>query len=396
MWKLIRRKNKEKSVKKTKKSRNSCIEMEISGYNIERTLNFLCSKNVEFYEVEKYNLKQARIQIKPKDKKFVKQFLAERKIEVESEKYVGLFKLSNFFKVRYGILIGLFLAISLVIVMSNFMLKIDVIGAENVDAAEIVTMLEENGVSPFTHLNSIQTEQVEKLVLQHFDKVSSVSAIKKGCTIVINIKEKVINDEFEDLENISPLLATQNGMITDITLIQGTLLVKVGDIVKVGDPLVAPYTFDSNGKQIPIVPKAKIMADVWLTGKEEHTESYIKKERTGDFVSFRQTTLFGSPIFSNLSECPFENYDIEEKICYLTDYVIPIKYKEIFYFETKCVIIEKKFEDVKDELFAQAKKNALMQVGGDVDIKNEDCTYAQNGDKWIVTYTVTINKNIAI
>ena len=142
MWKLIRRKNKEKSVKKTKKSKNSCIEMEISGYNIERTLNFLCSKNVEFYEVEKYNLKQARIQIKPKDKKFVKQFLAERKIEVESEKYVGLFKLSNFFKVRYGILIGLFLAISLVIVMSNFMLRIDVIGAENVDAAEIVAMLE--------------------------------------------------------------------------------------------------------------------------------------------------------------------------------------------------------------------------------------------------------------
>ena len=302
MWKLIRRKNKEKNVEKTKKSRNSCIEMEISGYNIERTLNFLCSKNVEFYEVEKYNLKQARIQIKPKDKKFVKQFLAERKIEVESEKYVGLFKLSNFFKVRYGILIGLFLAISLVIVMSNFMLKIDVIGAENVDEAEIVAMLEENGVSPFTHLNSIQTERVEKLVLQNFDKVSSVSAIKKGCTIVINIKEKVINDEFEDLENISPLLATQHGMITDITLIQGTLLVKVGDIVKVGDPLVAPYTFDSNGKQIPIVPKAKIMADVWLTGKEEHTESYMKKERTGNFVSFRQTTLFGSPIFSNLSE----------------------------------------------------------------------------------------------
>lgn len=396
MWKLIKRKNKEKSDKKSKKSRNSCIEMEITGYNIERTLNFLCSKNIQFYEVEKYNLKQARIQIKPKDKKFVKQFLAERKIEIDSEKYVGLFKFTNFFKIRYGILIGLFLAISLIIIMSNFMLKIDVVGAEKVDAGEIVAMLEENGVSPFTHLNSIQTEQVEKLVLQHFDKVSSVSAIKKGCTIVINIKEKVINDEFENLENVSPLLATQNGMITDITLIQGTLLVKVGDIVKIGDPLVAPYTIDSNGKQIPIVPKAKIMADVWLTGKTEHTENYLKKERTGQFVSFRQTTLFGMPIFSNLDESPYENYDIEEKVGYLTNYVIPIKYKEIFYFETKCVIIEKKFENVKDELTSQAKKNALMQVGEDVDIKNEDCAYAQNGDRWVVVYTITINKNIAI
>lgn len=396
MLKLIKHKNKEKNQKKTQKSRNSCVELTISGYNIERTLNFLCSKNVEFFEVEKYNIKQARIQIRRKDKKFVKKCLEERKIEITNEKNVGFFKLTNFFKLRYGILIGLFLAFALVIVLSNFMLKIEVLGAESVDCNEIISFLNQNGVAPFKHLNSISTEQVEKLVLDNFDRVSSVSAIKKGCSIVINIKEKVINEDFEDLANLSPLLATQNGMITEINLIQGTLLVKVGDIVRVGDALVAPYTLDSNGKQIPIVPKAEITADVWLTGSCEHEENAIKKERTGESVSFRQTTLFGLPIFSNKGEVPFENYDVEIKTSYLTNYIIPIKYEEIFYFETKYVIIEKKFEEVKDSLILQAKKNALMQVSDATNIKNEDCSYSQNGNKWVVTYTVTISKNIAV
>lgn len=91
MLKLIKHKNKEKNQKKTQKSRNSCVELTISGYNIERTLNFLCSKNVEFFEVEKYNIKQARIQIRRKDKKFVKKCLEERKIEITNEKNVGFF-----------------------------------------------------------------------------------------------------------------------------------------------------------------------------------------------------------------------------------------------------------------------------------------------------------------
>lgn len=393
MWKLIK-KNKQKTSKKSKKNKKSCVELKISGYNLERTLNFLCAKNVEFYEVEKINPKNARIQIKSKDKKLVKKSLEERKIAVISENYVGLLKVRNFFRLRYGFLIGLFLAVVMIIVLSNFMLNIEVMGTEKLNAKDIVSMLNDNGIYTFKHLNSVSTEQVEKLIIENFDEVSSVSAIKKGCSIIINLKEKVINEEFENLENLSPLLAKQNGIITEIDLIQGTPLVKVGDIVKVGQALIAPYTLDSNGKQIPIVPKANIMADIWLEGCCEHDETVMKTERTGNVVSYRQTTLFGFPLFSNIDKAPFQEYEMEIKESCLTNQILPIKYKEIFYFETKCVIIEKDFESVKEQLILQAKQNALNQITDNNVIKSEDCSYAKNGSKWIITYTITVNKDI--
>lgn len=380
-----------KLIRKTK----SCVEIDICGYNLERTLNFLCGHGVDFLEIKKHDLKNATVQIKPANKNYVVKYLTERKFEIKSIKYRGFCGTLDFFKHRVGIIIGIFVLISFLIVMNNFLFNIQINGCEKISSDEIVNLLNENGYKNFTNLNSVDTKKIEKLVLDNFSQISMCSAIVRGNSIVINVKEKILNEEYENLGKLSPLLATQNGLITEIDLIQGTVLVKVGDIVKVGDPLVAPYTLDSNGKQIPIVPKAKILAEVWISGESEHEECVAKQERTGKFVSFRQTTINNATIFSNIKEqVPFENFEKEEKTTYLTNYILPIKYKEIFYYETKSVIIEKKFEDVKQQKIDEAKKVAMLQVENN-QILNENFDVVQKDGKFVVNYVITIKKDIA-
>ena len=374
-----------------------CVELDLCGLNIERTLNCLCKQKVEFYYVEKKDIKNVKIKIKNKYLKIILKTLNENNIEITNIKYAGIYKINNLLKNRKGLILGLIFCLILLIIFNNFLFNIKVFGNENVKTEDIVFKLSENGVNTLTHMNNISTEQIEKIILENFEDVGMVSAVKKGTSIVINIKEKLKHEEQHDgFNNLTPVLSTQNGMITKIELISGTPLVKVGDIVKVGDPLVAPYVVNSVGQQIPIVAKANVYADVWLTGTAEHHEVVNRTERTGNKQTFRETSLFNIPIFTNTRECEFKNYEIEVKESYLSTTILPIKYKEIFYFETKCVIIEQKFEEVKSSVIENAKQNALLQIKETDVILKEDYSISENNGKFVVEYVITTNKNIAI
>lgn len=372
------------------------VELEICGYNIERALNVLSGSGVEFLETEKTGVKNARVQFKNRYRKQVKKYLKEHKFEIVSERLLGFSWIANFFKFRWGILLGAVISVVLFIFMNTFLLGFRIDGVSAELEKEIVEVLGRNGISVLKPIESVETDEVEKIILENFESVSLVSAVKKGSSILISVKEKISSDEFDGLNNLTPLLATQNGIITDICLIQGTLLVKVGDVVRVGDPLVAPYTCDASGKQIPVNPKAEIVADVWITGESEHSEVETRVERTGEVVKFRESSFLGRTIFSNAGEIPFESYEIVEKTSYLTDFIFPIKYREIFYFETKCDIIEMTFKEVEEKKLEEAKQKAYMQVADLSKIKSEDYSISENEGKWVVVYTITLSKDIAV
>ena len=372
------------------------VELEICGYNIERALNVLSGSGVEFLETEKTGVKNARVQFKSRYRKQVKKYLKEHKFEIVSERLLGFSWIANFFKFRWGILLGAVISVVLFIFMNTFLLGFSIDGVSAELEREIVEVLGRNGISVLKPIESVETDEVEKIILENFESVSLVSAVKKGNSILISVKEKISSDEFDGLNNLTPLLATQNGIITDICLIQGTLLVKVGDVVRVGDPLVAPYTYDASGKQIPVIPKAEIVADVWITGESEHSEVETRVERTGEVVKFRESSFLGRTIFSNAGEIPFESYEIVEKTSYLTDFIFPIKYREIFYFETKCDIIEMTFKEVEEKKLEEAKQKAYMQVADLSKIKSEDYSISENEGKWVVVYTITLSKDIAV
>ena len=230
--------------------------------------------------------------------------------------------------------------------------------------------------------------------MENFDDVSLVSVVKKGCSLIINIKEKLKNEEMENLNNLSPLVATEDGIIKHINLIQGTLCINEGDIVKKGDKLVLPYTIDSEGKQIPITPKAEILAEVWITGISKHSESEAKVTRTGNYILSRETSLCGIPIFSNNVENTYSEYEVETRENYLSSKFLPIKYKETFYFETICDIINIDFNAVKEKKLEEAKNNAFSKIDDTLNIINENFSISENFGNYVITYTLTAEKDI--
>lgn len=364
-----------------------------SGYNLERTLNNLCNKNIEFMSIEKTNSKEAKIEISPLYENEVENFFKSKNIKITEKKYNGILKIQKFLLARFGILIGLFFVFCFFIIASNYVWNIEIFGNETHSANEIITVLNQNGVNLYDALNKKSNSEIEQIIFDNFNEVSMVSVVKKGTTIIINIKECLQNED--NINEFSALVANNDGIITNIELIQGTLLVKVGDIVRAGQELVAPYIINSLGQQVPMEPKADIYADVWLSGESVHYDMQNIVERTGKKVVERRIEFLGKEIFSNEFHIPYEKYEIEKIETYLTETLIPIKYQLINYYEVIYQIVEQRFDEVKTEKINEAKNLARIRVKEGEEIKSENHIITTTCGKTTVSYVIIVSRKIS-
>jgi sporulation protein YqfD len=370
------------------------VTLYAAGYNLERSLNMLCSKNVDILSVRKLDVKNSVIEVLACDEKYVVDFLRGKNIEIKRKKYNGIARINKFFLLRYGLLIGAFLAFCFFVVASNYVWKIEGIGNKTRTQTEIVELLNQNGVNIFDALNEKTNEEIEKILLDNLEEVSMVSVIKKGTTILINIKEKLLNDEHENLGEYTALLATIDGIISRIELIQGTLNVKVGDMVRIGNELVLPYVKDSSGQTIPIQPKANIYLETWLTGESVHFDVKAVVERTGNVEIERKITFLNQEIFTQKPDVTFAHYETECNETYLSDSLMPIKYITTYYHETELKFIEQSFDEVENDKIMEAKDLARMQLKERDTIKSENHIITSSNGRTTVSYVITIERKI--
>lgn len=381
--------------KKERKSKRLSVTFSLSGYNFERWLNVLSSKGVEIYSAEKLDVKNSRLEVGIENEKNVENFLKSKNFSVLKKEYNGLARPIKFFSVRFGIIIGIFVCFCFYVVASNYVWRIEVFGNERVDSKEIESVLNDNGISIFSPLNSKTNEQIENIILENFNDVSMVSVVKKGTSIIINLKEKLITEEIDDSNQNSAILAVEDGTIKNIKVVQGTALVKVGDKVRAGDALVAPYIVDSSGKQTSTKPKAEITFELIISGESEHKDLVETEKRTGKSVSERKMSFLDKEIVTTKAEIPFEKYELEKNETYLSTSVLPLKYVTLTYYELEKVTIEQNFEEVKDKKIEEAKKLAMTRKNETDVVVYENFVITEKDGKTIVDYVICVERIVS-
>lgn len=380
-----------KRAKKEKRSKKTSVTFSLSGYNFERWLNVLSNKGVEILSAEKIDVKNSKLEVEIEREKQVETFLKSKNFQVVGKQYNGLARPLKFFGTHFGIIIGIFLCFCFYVVASGYVWRIEIMGNENVNSNEIIEVLDENGVSIFSPLNRNSNEEIEKIVLNNFKNVSMVSVVKKGTSIIVNIKEKLITNENQ---GFGALLASEDGTIKNIKLIQGTPVVKVGDVVRAGDELVAPYVVDSSGNCIPIEPKAEITFEFLLSGQSVHNNTVQVQKRTGRNVCERKMSFLDREIVTTKVEVPFENYELERSETYLSTSTLPLKYVTLTYHEIENVTIEKSFSEVKDEKIQEAKSLAFARKAEQDSVVYENYVITGKGDQTIVDYVVCVERTV--
>ena len=361
----------------------------INGLNQEKLLNEI-SKIATLTDVERHSKNETTFKCSYFDHKKVEKHLKTKNVKILKIEHEGLaFKLKTILT-SYGILAAMLLSAIFYSIQYQFILRYEVVGLDKLSQNEVVEFVKD-GYSRNKH--KIDTSEIEIGLVDKFDKISFVSCMIKGQTLVINIKEKLMPEEMYG--EFAPIVATKSGKISEIELISGTMLVKIGDFVQAGEILVAPYTIDTSGQLKKVEAKATIKAEVYNEGSVDHYSSFIQVERTGKTAQENDITLFGLTIYTFKDEMNFDLYEVEYEDANLSkNLFLPFKMIKTIYYELSQQLVQSNFEDVQEEYIEKAKQKALENCANCDTIIDEFYTLRHLSGVTIVNYCIVTLEEI--
>lgn len=368
------------------------VEFTIKNLNREKIFKEII-KITEINDV-KYDDKIINFKVKQNSSKKVEKLLINKGANILNKRQKGLFVFLKNTILRVGVIIPIIIFLIFILICNNFILKTQIIGINLISEQEVLEVLQQSGIDFFTQKSEVNLKELENNI-QKIDKVSLVSCIIRGNTLVVNIKEKVYNSEFEEKDKFLPLVSEYDGIITELTVIQGTPVVSVGQTIKAGQQLVLPYVIDSNGNKLAVKAMADIKADVFYNTLTQVSENYIVYQDTGNVCYNRELFLFGNKIFSTNTKCNFKHFRVEQANEYVGEKsILPIKYVKTKYIEQEQIYVENYFSTNKQKILEDCKqKTHLLTVSSDI-IKDEYFNVEELAGIVNISYTILVNKSV--
>ncbi len=358
---------------------------EIKGLNQERFFNNL-SKKYSIYELNRFEKSRAEFKVSFFDGEKVKKEILAAGYQILNEKKGGIFFIFSKLLKSYGLLLGIAAVFVSYFVQMPFVQRIEVWGSQN--ASEIKKFVDDEISS--RQKSKINTKALEQKIMAHFDNLTFVSVAILGQSLIVNVKSGIRPPEMD--ETFLPIVSQYDGVVTKIELVQGTVLVQVGDIIQKGQILVAGYVENAQGQTLNLPPKANIYIDVWVQASETHYDEKVVTRRTGNKIECCSVWLNSQQFYSNGKQNSFSCFEIESSEQILCkNNILPFVLKRDVYYETVSEKIVSSFEDEKDFIINSAREKCLQNIGESEIIKKEDVLILEGAGFTTVKYIITAN-----
>lgn len=374
--------------------KTSSARVKIYGVNISKLYKILKKNNIAMIDICRENYKTIYFTVTSHNLKKLFALLDKSCYTINVIEYYGTKKAIEFFKVRFGYIVGLVVFIVLIALSNMFVSEIKIYGNSKLSSQEICACLSQNGIKKGSIISRCNSDQIYSILTNNFDEISLVSVLKKGTNIVINIKEKQSIDLATDT-NPHDIVADFDGTVLSLSVMQGTACVKVGDKFQKGDILIKGSFKDIDGNLVTCKAQGQVKAKLMLTSEIEFKSQAEVFVRTGKKISLSHYSLFGLQFLTQTKENTFENFETEETSEYVfNNNVLPLKLVKTTYYETQKQLVSQNFDDYKAKLQLEAKQNAKNLLEKTDEITNEfgDIVEIENGYK--VKYTFEVIKEI--
>ena len=325
------------------------MKYELTGYNIDNLLKTLYIKKITLFNVVKAGQNQVSFEILDKDNKKVRRYVANFKVK---QTLTGIKKLPKFLLANLGLILGVFLGFIFMLFASNYTWQIKVFGTEELSVEAILNVLSENDIKK-GKINHQTSKEIEDILMNNYNRIAQVSVIRVGTSIIINLSEKLIYEE----ENFEPITAKHNGIVKEIKVVTGTINVKVGEYVNVGDVLVLPFNINSNGEKISVKPMAEIKGEIFIINKQELKRTEQILIRTGKKKIVYKYKFNNLNLFCGNSK---NSFAIFEMVVYNENIssILPLNRDVYVFYELETSEIVHDFEAEKENLIKKSLDNA--------------------------------------
>lgn len=228
----------------------------------------------------KYENKNIYLKIEAKYLEKLNKYLVSYKFKVVKE--LGIYNIINKIKKNYIYLTSLLIGTILFIIISNMIFKINIIH-ENKEIRELIKEeLDEYGIKVLSFKKSYkELDKIRQEILDKYpDKLDWMEFEIDGLIINVRIEERIITDTTKD-DKVCDIVAVKSGIINDILIENGEILVNINDYVKEGDTLVTGIIKYNEEEKRLTCASGEIYATTWYTVNVKIPFNYNEYIETG-------------------------------------------------------------------------------------------------------------------
>jgi len=279
------------------------LEIEIAGNALERLINQINKAGIELWDLQRDEKGNILTHLYYEDFKRLRPVVRNRKCRININKKQGFpFLLNNIFGRRY-FLIGIIIFFLILYTGSTFLLFIEIEGLEKIDEQKIINILLKSGVKRGIMKRAIDIERLESELFREEPGIAWVDISWKGTLLHLKIVEKKMIEENWN----GDIVAARDGIISEVIVLKGKPLVREGDTVSAGQPLIITTGNQETARGI-------VKAYVWY--EEEIVPKYIRNEL---FLTGRERKFLGVKYSHSVIWFPpkrryYDNYLRKEEI----------------------------------------------------------------------------------
>ena len=347
------------------------VRITVEGYYIERFINICTTSKILIWNLKREKGVRLHLNIGIKDFYEAIKIAKKLKCKIKITKKRGIPFIINRYRKR-KIFVILLITISILIYISTgYVWNVEIQVEDNYEISNIKEDLEEAGLLIGMKKNKIETEEITNKIRLKRSDISWIGIELKGTNAIVKIVKAKEAPEIINENEYTNIVATKDGIITNIIAQNGTLQVKNGDSVQKGQILIKG---EMEGKYTGI-RYVHSLGEVEAIVKYEKTEKfYYKKEenvRTGNKEEKYKKIMnnFQINFYKTLSN--FEIYDtIEEnkKIKIFSNIYLPISVIKITNYELEQInntysledAVKIETEKLEKEIETEIDKNSTI------------------------------------
>lgn len=368
------------------------MTVEVKTAMMDTFIDEVVRHGVRLKNVRRVSYSKAFFTISAPDYLRIKSAMKDFSYENKIVRYGGAMCLMNLVRRRPAAVFAFLAALCAVLVLSCFCFGVKIVGAETINEFRLNDMIHDCGAVAGAPKSSIDLEQLKDKIQETFPNVIFVEAKFTGVILKVEILEGTEKPELAELKPCD-ILADKRGVVTSIVPLRGQAQVAPGDVVEVGDVLIAGK-FEKREYSFVTPADGTVCAQVDYYGKARVSED--NGELTGR-TAVEIWMRLGKSMFPISGKNPFDTFETAEKSEGMigVNAALPLELISIERRETKKTVNSSR----QAELSAReaAYYNALKQIGD----YEEVCGFSSSIDpgedeEQYVTAMVTVIQEIGV
>lgn len=368
------------------------VSFTVTGDFPERLFNQLAANSVSVWGMRR-NLKTISAKMSIRDYKHIREYRGKNKVRTRVKERFGLPFVLQKYKLRVGFAAGLIIYTVLLFFMSGFIWNIDVVGNTDVPTEEIIDTCKELGLYEGARKSAIDPEILRTKLALSNGEISWASVNIEGIKATVNISESI--GQKGAPKKPCNLIASRDGIITELKVTEGQIAIKLGQTVTAGDILVSGVTEYKNGSVSFGASSGEVFAETERSLSTVATFMQTEKIYLGEPETRSVLTIFGLNIPLYLGSIN-GNYETETQISQIehNEMYLPIRLTETTFKTTDIrayEISEAQATILAEEMLNEIEKAELKDA--EILSKNVSFETTENGVK--ITATYKCRENIA-